>query len=182
MFLYNFVVCLSINRLFLWSFIQLQYLFLLCLLWQLNSKYVLLEYPSARQFNDIEPQHNIIWVVFVCFAFFFLIIEKFVGTIARAHAHVHPHWVIIFRPKLENSSACFQRERCLVWFMAYFMLPFPLVGNMCHFYDTAEVEVLRWNVKWCFSDMQKEEIGLALSGYSSTHSATRDHSHFLTLT
>ncbi len=31
--------------------------------------------------------------------------------------------------------------------------------------------MLRWNVKWCFSDMQKGEIGLALSGYSSTHPA-----------
>lgn len=31
--------------------------------------------------------------------------------------------------------------------------------------------MLRWNVKWCFSGMQKEEIGLALSGYSSTHPA-----------
>lgn len=32
--------------------------------------------------------------------------------------------------------------------------------------------MLRWNVKWCFSNMQKEEIGWAVSGCSSTHVAT----------
>lgn len=55
-------------------------------------------------------------------------------------AHTHPHRVIIFRPKLENSSACFRRERCLLGFMGHFMLPFPLVGNMCHFYNTVKLK------------------------------------------
>lgn len=32
--------------------------------------------------------------------------------------------------------------------------------------------MLRWNVKWCFSSMQKEEVGSAVSGYSSTPAAT----------
>lgn len=32
--------------------------------------------------------------------------------------------------------------------------------------------MLRWNVKWCCGDMQRKEIGLALSGYSFHHLVT----------
>lgn len=53
-------------------------------------------------------------------------------------SHLHP--VIIFTLMLENSSACFRTEQCLLRFMGHFMLPFPLVGNMCHFYNTVKLK------------------------------------------